>query len=77
MALRTYASCRSNSGPAAVRQLLLGTLFVPMVAALAGSGLQTVLRHNVQPTMFRTCADALHIEVEEFKSSGESHGADA
>ena len=56
---------------------MLGTLFVPMVAGLAGSGLQPVLQHDVQPFVDHTCADALRIAVEKFESSGESHGADA
>ena len=76
-ALRRYAGCREKPGSAAVQQLVLGKLFVPMVAALAGIGLQPNIQHDMQPVIIRTCDDELDIEVEEFKYSGESHALHA
>ena len=76
-ALRKYAGCRGEPGPAAVQQLVLGKLFVPMVAALAGIGLQPNIQHDVQPVIWITCDDELHIVIEEFKSSGENRALHA
>ena len=52
---------------------MLGTLFVPMLAALASIGLQLKVQHDLQPVIKRICPGELDIVIEEFESSSETH----